>query len=147
MSGKIALGNDHAGTELKLSLRQFLEENGYHIINFGTDSIKPVDYPDYVHPVVNFINEKESEFGILICGSAQGVSITANNHPDIRAAVCWDDRIALLARKHNNANIICLPARFLTEEEARKILLVFLNTEFEGGRHSRRIEKIGLRAG
>lgn len=140
---KIAIGNDHAGTQLKIQLKSFLEEYGYEIINFGTDSIESVDYPDYVHPVVNSIHKKEVNLGILICGSAQGVAITANKYKNIRAAVCWESEIASLARKHNNANVLCLPARFLSENMANTIALIFLQTEFEGGRHQKRLDKIG----
>ena len=104
-------------------------------VNFGTDSDESVDYPDYVHPVVNSLQREEVDCGILICGSAQGVSITANKYKDIRAAVCWETEIASLARKHNDANILCLPARFLSEKVANTITLIFLQTEFEGGRH------------
>ena len=132
---KIAIGNDHAGTQLKNQLKTFLEEYGYEIINFGTDSDESVDYPDYVHPVVKSLQREEVDCGILICGSAQGVSITANKYKDIRAAVCWETEIASLARKHNDANILCLPARFLSEKVANTITLIFLQTEFEGGRH------------
>jgi len=139
---KIAIGNDHAGTELKKQLKTFLEEHGYELSNFGTDSNDSVDYPDYVHPVASVVKNNKHSFGILICGSAQGVAITANKHQDIRAAVCWESEIASLARKHNDANILCLPARFLSEETANAITLIFLQTEFEGGRHQTRIEKI-----
>jgi ribose 5-phosphate isomerase B len=139
---KIAIGNDHAGTELKKEIIPFLEEMGYEVINFGTNSTDSVDYPDYVHPVVNCVENNEVESAILICGSAQGVAITANKYPNIRAAVCWKTEIASLARKHNNANILCLPARFISEKTANSIVLIFLQTEFEGGRHIKRIEKI-----
>lgn len=139
---KIAIGNDHAGTQLKKQLKTFLEEFGYEVKNFGTDSDESVDYPDYVYPVANMLKNEETDFGILICGSAQGVAITANKHKDIRAAVCWETEIASLARKHNNANVLCLPARFLSEKTANTIALIFLQTEFEGGRHIRRVEKM-----
>lgn len=139
---KIAIGNDHAGMKLKNELKTFLEYNGYELINFGTDTDDSVDYPDYVHPVANSIENREADLGILICGSAQGVAITANKHEKIRAAVCWEAEIASLARKHNNANVLCLPARFLSENDANKIALVFLQTNFEGGRHQKRVEKI-----
>lgn len=141
---KIAIGNDHAGTRLKNELKTFLEECGYELTNFGTDTDESVDYPDYVHPVVNSLEDNEADFGILICGSAQGVAITANKHQDVRAAVCWESEIASLARKHNNANVLCLPARFLSEKEANTIALIFLQTEFEGGRHLKRLNKISL---
>lgn len=139
---KIAIGNDHAGTQLKKELKSFLEEYGYELINVGTDADDSVDYPDYVHPVAGMLENNEVDFGILICGSAQGVAITANKHKDIRAAVCWENEIALLARKHNDANVLCLPARFLSAKTANTIALFFLQTEFEGGRHLKRVQKI-----
>jgi ribose 5-phosphate isomerase B len=141
---KIAIGNDHAGTELKKEIKTFLEDIGYEIIDFGTDSTESVDYPDFVHPVVNCMQNNEVNSAILICGSAQGVGITANKYPNIRAAVCWETEIASLARKHNDANILCLPARFISEKTANEIVLVFLQTEFENGRHKKRIEKMTL---
>lgn len=139
---KIAIGNDHAGTELKKQLKSFLEEYGYELTNYGTDSNDSVDYPDYVHPVTKAVENNEADFGILICGSAQGVAITANKHKNIRAAVCWESEISSLARKHNNANVLCLPARFVSEKEANTITLIFLQTEFEGGRHLKRVQKM-----
>jgi len=139
---KVAIANDHAGTELKEELKVFLEHYDYKIINYGTDLDTSVDYPDYVQPVVRAIEKDEANFGILICGSAQGVAITANKHKSIRAAVCWETEIASLARKHNDANILCLPARFISEEEANSIVLMFLKTKFEGGRHQKRLVKI-----
>jgi ribose 5-phosphate isomerase B len=141
---KIAIGNDHAGTELKKEIKIFLENIGYEIINFGTDSTESVDYPDYVHPVSNCVQNNEVKSAILICGSAQGVAITANKYPNIRAAVCWETEIASLARKHNDANILCLPARLISQKTANEIVLVFLQTEFENGRHKKRIEKMTL---
>ncbi len=139
---KIAIANDHAGTHLKTELKNFLESYGYEILNFGTDSDESVDYPDYVRPVANTLLTQVADFGILICGSGQGVAITANKHKDIRAAVCWETEIALLARKHNDSNVLCLPARFLSEKMAKNIALEFLQTEFEAGRHQNRVEKI-----
>jgi ribose 5-phosphate isomerase B len=141
---KIAIGNDHAGTELKKEIKIFLEDIGYEIINFGTDSNDSVDYPDYVHPVANCVQNNEVKSAILICGSAQGVSMTANKYQKIRAAVCWEPEIATLARKHNDANILCLPARYVSEKTANTIVLIFLQTKFEGGRHKKRIEKMTL---
>jgi ribose 5-phosphate isomerase B len=139
---KIAIANDHAGTRLKTELKVFLESFGYELVNFGADSDESVDYPDYVPPVARAIEKEEADLGILICASAQGVAITANKHQGIRAAVCWESEIASLARKHNNANVLCLPARFLSEKNANQIALVFLQTKFEGGRHQKRVEKI-----
>jgi ribose 5-phosphate isomerase B len=142
----VAIGNDHAGTLLKFQIKQFLEEFGYRIKNYGTDTEIPVDYPDSVHPIAKSIKNKEAEFGILLCGSAQGVSISANKYTGIRAAVCWNTEIAALSRKHNNANILCLPARFLSEKLVKEISAVFIQTEFEGGRHLNRVNKIGMKA-
>jgi len=144
MKKKIAIGNDHAGTMLKLKIFTFLESKGYLMNNCGTDSDQSVDYPDYAHPVAKLVQQQEADLGILICGSAQGVSITANKHNDIRAAVCWNQKIAELARQHNNANVLCLPARFLSIEAAIEIVEVFLVTGFEGGRHQTRIDKINV---
>ena len=143
----IAIGNDHAGTKLKFVVKEFLEELGFKIVNYGTDSDESVDYPDYVHPVAQCLKKKDAEYGILICGSAQGVSMAANKFKDIRAAVCWDSEIASLARKHNDANVLCLPARFLTDQVANQMALVFLQSKFDGGRHLERIEKIKMMAG
>jgi len=139
---KIAIGNDHAGYRLKLKLVEWLEARGYQIEDFGTNGTDSVDYPDYVHSVARSVAHYDYPFGILICGSGQGVSITANKYLNIRAAVCWETEIALLARKHNDANILCLPARFLSDKMAIQIALFFLQTEFESGRHLKRIEKM-----
>lgn len=138
----IAIGSDHAGVECKTYLKDFLTKQGIHVHDFGTDSIDSVDYPDYAHPVATAVEEKKASFGVLICGSANGVAITANKHQGIRAALCWKNEIAALARKHNDANIICLPARFITNEEALLMLQTFMNTAFEGGRHQNRVDKI-----
>ena len=139
---KIAKGNDHAGTLLKKDVRKWLEEQGLMVEDFGTNDEIPVDYPDCVHPVVEVVLKNKVSFGILICGSAQGVSMTANKYRKIRAAVCWEPEIATLARKHNDANVLCLPARDISEKTACDIVFNFLQTTFEGGRHKRRIEKI-----
>lgn len=139
---KIAIGSDHAGFEHKEALKKWLMTNGYEVNDFGTHSLDSVDYPDFAHPVSEFVEKKEVELGVLVCGSGNGVAITANKHQGIRAALCWKEEIAALARQHNNANIVCIPARFVSQQEAERILEVFLHTEFEGGRHSRRVEKI-----
>lgn len=139
---KIAIGNDHAGVELKEALIYFLEMKGFEILNFGTNTGDSVDYPDYVHPLVHSVQNKEVDYGILICGSGQGVAMTANKHQNIRAAVCWNPMIAELARKHNNSNVLCLPARFLAVTTAYDIANKFLRTAFEGGRHQTRVEKM-----
>lgn len=137
---KIAIGADHAGFEYKELLKSFL--NDYEVKDFGTRSSDSVDYPDFAHPVASAIESKEYDFGILVCGSANGVAITANKHQHIRAAICWLNEIATLARMHNNANILCIPARFVSEDLAKEMTTTFLNTAFEGGRHGTRVDKI-----
>ncbi len=139
---KIAIGGDHAGFEYKEILVPMLKEMGHEVKDFGPYTADSVDYPDFVHPLANAIQEEEHELGILICGSANGVAITANKHKDIRAAICWDVPLASLARQHNNANILCIPARFTTIEQAKEITKVFISTDFEGGRHANRVNKI-----
>lgn len=138
---KIPIGADHAGFELKERIKKYLISEGYTPDDKGTNSPESVDYPDYAHPVAEAV-ENGAEWGILICGSAQGVAMTANKHQGIRAAVVWDENIARLARQHNDANIICLPARFVDEEDALRFIDVFAHTDFEGGRHERRVEKM-----
>lgn len=138
----ISIGGDHAGFAYKAKLKIWLEKNNYDIKDFGTDSAESVDYPDVAHPLALAVENAESEFGVLICGSANGVAITANKHQGVRAAICWTAELAALARQHNNANVLCLPARFISETEAEKILSVFLSTAFEGGRHEKRVNKI-----
>ncbi len=142
MSKKIAIGADHAGVVLKDELKKWLEEAHYELHDFGTFTSESVDYPDFAHPVAIAVEGGECEVGILVCGSAQGVAITANKHQGIRAAVVWEDEIARLSRQHNNANVICLPARFITSEMAKKCVSDFLSTDFEGGRHANRVNKI-----
>ena len=142
MTKKIAIGNDHSGVNLKHKICQFLNENGYVVTNFGTDSEASVDYPDIAHLVANSVISLNFDLGILICGSGQGVAITANRHKYVRAVIAWKPEIAELSRKHNNSNLLCLPARFLSGKEALQIVEIFLNTEFEQGRHLNRIEKI-----
>ncbi len=139
---KIAIGNDHAGPDYKKAIVKHLEAKGYTITNYGTDSFDSVDYPDFVHPVARDVNDKKVDFGILVCGSANGVAMTANKYKKVRAGVCWLEEIAVLARQHNKANIICIPARYTSIPQAIKMVDVFLNTEFEGGRHKRRVDKI-----
>ncbi|HLK96601.1 MAG TPA: ribose 5-phosphate isomerase B [Hymenobacter sp.] len=138
----IALGSDHAGFAYKQMLLNWLRDNGYEVRDFGTHSPDSVDYPDFVHPLASAITSGELERGILVCGSANGVCITANKHRGIRAAVAWEPELATLARQHNDANIVCVPARFVSEEQARGIVSQFLNTTFEGGRHQNRVNKI-----
>jgi len=141
---KIVIGCDHAGVEHKNAIIKDLEKHGIHIIDKGTYSSDSVDYPDYAHPVALSVETGDSQFGILICGSANGVCITANKHAGVRAALCWNNEVAKLARQHNDANIICLPARFISVAEAIEFTHSFLNTEFEGGRHQTRVDKIAM---
>ena len=138
----IAIGSDHAGFDYKEELISFLEGKGLHFTDFGTHSKDSVDYPDFAHPVANAVEKDEAAFGILICGSANGVAITANKHQGIRAAICWGEELAQLSRAHNNANIICIPARFVREGDAEKMVAVFMTTSFEVGRHANRVNKI-----
>ena len=142
MMEKIAIGADHAGFEYKELLRKWLEKNGYESKDFGTYNTDSADYPDFAHPVASAVEKKEFDLGLLICGSANGVAITANKHQGVRAAICWNEELAALARQHNNANVLCLPARYVTLELAEKILDRFLHSSFEGGRHERRVGKI-----
>jgi ribose 5-phosphate isomerase B len=138
----VAIGSDHAGFNYKESVISFLDGKNVTWKDFGTHSTDSVDYPDFAHPVSNAVENGEACFGILICGSANGVAITANKHQGIRAAVCWEDEIAELARKHNNANVICIPARFVREGLAEEMIERFMHTDFEGGRHKTRVDKI-----
>ncbi|HQU55990.1 MAG TPA: ribose 5-phosphate isomerase B [Chitinophagaceae bacterium] len=142
LSKPIAIGSDHAGFDYKEALISFLEGKGLSFEDFGTHSKDSTDYPDYAHPVATAVAEGKAAMGILICGSANGVAMTANKHQSIRAAICWGEELAQLAREHNNANIICIPARFVTESDAEKMVAQFITTNFEGGRHERRVEKI-----
>lgn len=142
---KVAIGADHAGFEYKTSIKQFLESKGFQVNDLGTYSADSVDYPDFAHPVAQAVEKKDADWGILICGSGNGVAITANKHQGIRAALCWSVELAQLARQHNDANIICLPARFVALQEALLMVETFANTEFEGGRHSNRVAKISCR--
>jgi len=139
---KISIGGDHAGFEYKSAIIKALQEDGYEVKDFGPFSNASVDYPDFAHPVADAVATKASDFGILICGSGNGVAMVANKHQDIRAALCWNKEIAGLSRKHNNANILCLPARFIALSLAKECVQCFLNTPFEGGRHEQRVGKI-----
>jgi ribose 5-phosphate isomerase B len=138
----IAIGGDHAGFMYKEQMIQILQQEGYTVKDFGPFSDASVDYPDYVHPLAKAVESSEFSLGILICGSGNGVAITANKHAGIRAALCWNSELAALARQHNNANVLCLPARFMSQEEAKNCIRTFLNTAFEGGRHQTRVDKI-----
>jgi ribose 5-phosphate isomerase B len=142
LPSKIVIGSDHAGFEYKEAIKQYLVKNNIEIIDVGTHSTESCDYPDYAHAAAREIESGNVEVGILICGSANGVAITANKHQEIRAALCWQNEIASLARQHNDANIICLPARFVTIDEAEEMVHTFITTDFEGGRHQKRVEKI-----
>jgi ribose 5-phosphate isomerase B len=142
MMPKVAIGSDHAGFEYKENLKKWLLNNGYEVKDFGTYSTESADYPDFAHPVANSVETEQETLGILVCGSANGVAITANKHQGIRAAICWNEELAALARHHNNANIVCLPARYISYELAEKITDRFLHEEFEGGRHAKRVSKI-----
>jgi len=139
---KIAIGSDHAGFDYKEALKQWLEKNGYTVTDFGAHSTESADYPDFAHPVASSVEEGKADLGVLVCGSANGVAITANKHQGIRAAICWNEELAALARQHNNANVVCIPARFIEYNLAESIVNKFLNTEFEGGRHAKRVFKI-----
>lgn len=142
MMPTIAIGSDHAGFEYKEALKKWLDKNGYKTKDFGTYSTESADYPDFAHAVAEAVEKKEFELGLLLCGSANGVAITANKHQDIRAAICWNEELAALSRQHNNANVVCIPARYVSYELAEKILDRFLHSSFEGGRHERRVNKI-----
>ena len=139
---KISIGNDHAGTDYKFAILKHLEQKGYTVNNYGTNTSDSVDYADFVHPVAEDVVNKKADFGILICGSANGVAMTANKHQKIRAGLCWNKEIVHLIRSHNNANILCIPARFTAIQQVIEMVDVFLNTVFEGGRHQTRIDKI-----
>ena len=142
LSKPIAIGSDHAGFDIKEDLISFMDGKGYKYKDFGTHSKDSVDYPDFAHPVATVVENGECAFGILLCGTSNGVAITANRHKGIRAAICWGEEIAKLVREHNDANILCIPGRFVREGDAEKMLQIFMSTDFEGGRHQRRVEKM-----
>lgn len=139
---KIAIGNDHAGPEYKKAIVTMLQSKGYEVTNYGTDTFDSVDFPDFGHPVALDVSEGKVDFGIVICGSGNGIAMTANKHQKVRAALCWTKEIAALARQHNDANIISIPARFTSIAQAVDMVDTFLNTAFEGGRHTNRVNKI-----
>jgi ribose 5-phosphate isomerase B len=139
---KISIGNDHAGPDYKHAIVEMLEAKGYEVTNYGTDSTDSVDYPDFGHAVSKDVSDCKADFGILICGSGNGIAMTANKYPKVRAALCWNKEIAVLARQHNNANIISIPGRFTSIPQAVEMVENFLNTKFEGGRHQNRVDKI-----
>ncbi|WP_109436255.1 MULTISPECIES: ribose 5-phosphate isomerase B [Aquimarina] len=141
---KIAIGNDHAGTEYKFAIASYLESEGIEVTNYGTDDNSSVDYPDFVHPVAKDVDSEKVNLGILICGSGNGVAMTANKYTNVRAGLCWTKEITELTRLHNNANIVCIPARFTSQPQAIEIVKTFLETKFEGGRHLNRVNKIPM---
>ena len=138
----IAIGNDHAGTAYKFEIIKLLESKGIKVLNFGTDSNDSMDYPDAIHPVANAVESGEATFGIIICGSGNGAQMTANKHQGIRAALCWNNELVELTRLHNNSNVLSIPARFVSLQQALGFVEIFLNTPFEGGRHQNRVAKI-----
>ena len=139
---KISIGNDHAGPDYKSAIVAFLTSRGHEVINHGTDSFDSVDYPDFGHPVATDVESGKADLGIVICGSGNGIAMTVNKHQGIRAALCWTKEISALARQHNNANIVSIPARFTSIQQAVEIVDTFLNTAFDGGRHQNRVNKI-----
>ncbi|WP_166959877.1 ribose 5-phosphate isomerase B [Yeosuana marina] len=138
----ISIGNDHAGVAYKFAVIKHLESKGYTVKNYGTDTEDSVDYPDFIHPVANDVEDKKVDFGIIICGSGNGANMTANKHQGVRSALCWNKEIVTLARQHNNANILSIPARFTAQQQVIEMVDTFLETAFEGGRHQNRIDKI-----
>jgi len=141
---KIVIASDHAGVDYKARLISYLEYNGFIVSDFGPETEDSVDYPDYAHKVAKEVSEGKVDFGILLCGSGNGINMSANKHKEIRSALCWKKEIAHLARLHNNANILTMPARFISYEQAQEITNIFLTTEFEGGRHQKRVNKIAI---
>ncbi|HUW06602.1 MAG TPA: ribose 5-phosphate isomerase B [Williamwhitmania sp.] len=142
----VGIACDHAGYEMKVAILAHLAQRGFKVVDFGTNSEESVDYPDFAHPLATAVEQKVVNMGISLCGSGNGINMTMNKHQQIRAALCWTEEISRLARLHNNANVCSLPARFISLDLAKKIVDVFLSTEFEGGRHQRRIEKIPIKA-
>lgn len=139
---KIAIGNDHAGPDYKKAIVQYLESKGHQVTNYGTDTIDSVDYPDFGHAVATAVSEGKVDYGIVICGSGNGIAMTVNKHQKVRAGLCWTKEIAYLTRLHNDANIISIPARFTSIQQAVEMVDTFINTQFEGGRHQTRVDKI-----
>ena len=142
---KIGMASDHAGVELKQYLLDFLKEKGCEVSDFGTNSTESCDYPDFAHPLAEAVEQNKCDYGIAICGSGNGISMTLNKHQQVRAALCWDTPLAELARQHNDANILSLPARFISTEKAVEMVLAFFSTDFEGGRHQARVDKIAVK--
>jgi ribose 5-phosphate isomerase B len=142
---KISIGNDHAGPEYKKAIVEMLQAKGHEVTNYGTDTPDSVDYPDFAHPVANDVTNGKADFGVIICGSGNGIAMSANKHQGVRAALCWINEIAALARQHNDANIISIPARYTSVKQAVEMVETFLNTAFEGGRHQNRVDKIACK--
>lgn len=142
---KIAIGNDHAGPDYKKAIVEFLETKGHQINNYGTDTLDSVDYPDFGHAVAKDVSEAKVDFGIVICGSGNGIAMTVNKHQNVRAGLCWTKEIAYLTRLHNDANVISIPARFTSIQQAVEMVETFINTKFEGGRHQNRVDKIACK--
>lgn len=142
---KISIGNDHAGPDYKKAIVAFLTTKGHEVINHGTDTFDSVDYPDFAHPVAIDVETGKSDLGIVICGSGNGIAMTVNKHQGIRAALCWTKEISALARQHNDANVVSIPARFTSIQQAIEIVDTFLTTDFEGGRHQNRVDKISCK--
>lgn len=141
----IAIGNDHAGTEYKFEIIKYLEEKGHKVLNFGTDANTSMDYPDAIHPTATAVETGEAKYGIILCGSGNGAQITANKHQGIRAALCWNNELVALTRQHNDANVLTIPARFVSLQQALGFVDIFLSTDFEGGRHQNRVDKISCK--
>lgn len=142
---KVGVASDHAGFELKAALKEYLSAKGYEVFDYGTDSGESVDYPDFAHPLADAVEKGNVSFGIAICGTGNGICMTANKHQGVRGALCWIPEIAALAKQHNNANVLAMPARFISVEQAKEILDAYMNASFEGGRHQRRIDKIAVK--
>lgn len=142
---KVGMASDHAGFELKAALKEYLSAKGYEVFDYGTDSGESVDYPDFAHPLADAVEKGNVSFGIAICGTGNGICMTANKHQGVRGALCWIPEIAALAKQHNNANVLAMPARFISVEQAKEILDAYMNASFEGGRHQRRIDKIAVK--
>ncbi|MDA9881612.1 ribose 5-phosphate isomerase B [Crocinitomicaceae bacterium] len=142
MSKIVPIGADHAGFQLKKKIVKLLQDKGFDVQDYGCDSDASIDYPDYGHPVASMVEKNEGMLGIVICGSGNGINMTANKHQGVRSALCWNRELVALAREHNNANVLALPARFISEENALEMVEVFFTTPFEGGRHKRRVDKI-----
>ena len=145
MAKTVGLASDHAGFQMKEYLKSLFRDNGYQVKDFGAFSSESMDYPDTAHPLAEAVENKEVDFGVAMCGSGNGISMTLNKHQGIRAALCWTPELGALAKQHNNANVLTLPARFITEEMARDIVRAYMSAEFEGGRHQRRIDKIPVK--